>query len=350
MSESLSTSGFQLKSTTFRKEREAAWAELEALLQKADKQGIRGLDAGDLYRLPVLYRGVLSSLSVARSISLDKNVIAYLESLASRAYVRVYGGPGGFWSRLAEFFSDTFPRRVWEMRHAVLLSIVLMLLGIACGFVLTLQNEERYYSLVPDTMAQGRSPLTSRADLLSILKDEDETPIEALTVFASMLFTHNAAIGLGCFVLGFAAGVPVSLLVIYNGLLLGAMAAVYHQKGLSVEFWAWILPHGVTELLAVCLCAAAGLMIGRSLIFPGRYSRLHNLARQGREAASVVAGVVALFFVAALIEGFFRQMVLDEFWRYLVVGLTSLWWLYYFRPPGPSLAQRVGVESEGRRS
>lgn len=334
MSQPLAKATFQLKSTTFRKEREAAWAELEALLDKADKKGVRGLDADDLYRLPVLYRGVLSSLSVARSISLDKNVVAYLESLASRAYVRVYGGPGGFWHELGEFFRDTFPRRIWEMRHAVVLSIVLMLLGIACGFVLTLQNEERYYSLVPDSMAQGRSPLTSREDLLSILKREDEAPAEALTLFASSLFTRNAAIGLGCFVLGFAAGVPVALLVIYNGLLLGAMAAVYHQQDLSVEFWAWILPHGVTELLAICLCAAAGLMVGQGLIFPGRHSRLHNLAERGRTAASVVAGVVALFFVAALIEGFFRQLVLDEFWRYLVAVLTTAWWLYYFRPPG----------------
>jgi hypothetical protein len=62
-----------LRSVQFRREREASWRELEMLVDKAGKKGLRGLGADELTRLPHLYRATLSSLSVARAISLDKN-------------------------------------------------------------------------------------------------------------------------------------------------------------------------------------------------------------------------------------------------------------------------------------
>ena len=78
-------------------------------------------------------------------------------------------------------------------------------------------------------------------------------------VFATFLFTHNAAIGMLCFALGFAFGLPVMLLLFYNGLTLGALAALHESHGLSLEFWAWIAIHGSTELLAVIICGGAGV-------------------------------------------------------------------------------------------
>src|SRR6185369_6097951 len=60
----------QMRSVEFRKEREATWQALEALIATADKDGLRTLGAEQLARLPHLYRATLSSLSVARRISL----------------------------------------------------------------------------------------------------------------------------------------------------------------------------------------------------------------------------------------------------------------------------------------
>ena len=72
-------SEIKLRSAQFRREREARWRELEGLIARVEKRGIRALTAKELHSLPVLYRVAISSLSVARSISLDRNVIEYLE-------------------------------------------------------------------------------------------------------------------------------------------------------------------------------------------------------------------------------------------------------------------------------
>jgi uncharacterized membrane protein SpoIIM required for sporulation len=333
--------GYRLKSYEFRRERQGDWEELERLLDRAGSRGLEALSSAELYRLPALYRAALSALSVARAISLDKNVVAYLESLSARAYVALYGSRQGLLAAVAEFFRDRFPRLVRGMGWGLLLSIFLLGLGAASGFTLTLQDNERYHSFVSEELASGRTPASSAEELMEPLKQGGAT--DELTFFATFLFTHNTRVGLLCFILGVAFGVPVALLIFYNGLMLGAMAAVYHQQGLSLPFWAWILPHGVTELLAVCICGAAGFALGHSLIFPGVYSRLENLARRGREAAAVAVGAASLFLLAALLEGFFRQLVHDEGVRLTVALVTTVAWGAYFlragRPRGaPEMA------------
>ena len=80
-----------LKSSEFRKGREEGWRELEDLVRRVERRGVRSLSLDELQQLPILYRAALSSLSVARTIALDRNLLLYLENLALRAYLVVYG-------------------------------------------------------------------------------------------------------------------------------------------------------------------------------------------------------------------------------------------------------------------
>ena len=100
-------------------------------------------------------------------------------------------------------------------------------------------------------MASGRDPTAATEELRKGLFDTSDTPLEGLTAFATFLFSNNSRVGIFAFVLGFLAGLPVFLLLFYNGLVLGAMAALFHSRGLGAAWWSWVLPHGVTELLAI---------------------------------------------------------------------------------------------------
>ncbi len=55
---------------------------------------------------------------------------------------------------------------------------------------------------------------------------------------------------------------------------------------------------------------------------------------QGRSAGLLVLGAVFMFFIAGLIEGIFRQVVLDTGARYLMAGLTLSFWTAYFLRAG----------------
>jgi len=326
----VSTDDVALRSARFRRERESQWLELESLIDRGGQRGVRALGPDDLYRLPALYRAALSSLSVARAISLDRNLLDYLESLATRAYVFVYGVRRSLGSALGDFLRNRFRTLVAAMKVWVAVAAAVFALGVACGWVLTLHDPARYDSFVSVEVAHGRTPLSTRNELRALLRGDGTVTVDDLGAFASFLFSHNARIGLLCFALGFAAGVPVLVLLFSNGASLGAMAAAHQMHGLTVEFWAWVLPHGVTELLALCLCGAAGLMVGRAMVAPGARRRLDAVAEAGRHAASVAVGCVAMFFAAALVEGFFRQLVTATSTRYAVAAASALLWGVYF--------------------
>ena len=59
-----------------------------------------------------------------------------------------------------------------------------------------------------------------------------------------------------------------------------------------------------------------------------------RLANRGRQAAKIVIGTVALFFAAALLEGFGRQLITDMTLRYLIGTTMLLYWLLYFLRAG----------------
>ncbi len=331
---SSSDPGAALKSYAFRREREATWRELETLVAAAESNGVKSLGPDQKLRLPTLYRATLSSLSVARAISLDRNVVAYLESLSARAYFCVYGARSNPLRAIGRFFAHRFPDAVRAARWPVLVSFLCMLAGFAAGFWLTTVDAEWFYTFISADMAQGRTPTTSTEELRRALFAGTARGPETLNLFATFLFTHNAKIGLLCFALGFAFGVPVALLLFYNGAVLGAFAALFAGRGLIFELGGWILIHGGTELLAVVLCGGAGLVLGGALAFPGRHSRLDNLAIRGRSAALIAIGAVAMFLIAGVLEGFARQFVDDTWQRYAVALVMLAFWAVYFTLSG----------------
>ena len=322
-----------MKSLDFRRERESSWRELEGLLDRVDGAGIASLAPDELGRLPILYRAALSALSVAREISLDVNLREYLESLATRAYLCVYATRDDPLVAVERFVGVRFPAAVRRFRRHVAVAVLLLALGTATGRVLVLQDPDRFYALVPAGVASGRSPASSTDDLRKVLYGSGG-PADALTAFAMALFTHNALVGMTAFALGFAAGIPAVVLLFYNGAILGAFAALYEGRGIGLEFWAWVMPHGFTELLAVALCGGAGLVTAESLLFPGRHTRLENLAERGPQAGVILLGAILLLLVAGLIEGIFRQTVRDVGVRAGLAATTALAWGAYFTLAG----------------
>src|SRR3546814_9394828 len=85
---------------------EVDWARLDRIVGTIEKKSVRALDDDDLLALPVLYRGALSSLSVARETSLDRALVRYLEQLCTRAYFQIYGVQTSGWRQLRAFRSE----------------------------------------------------------------------------------------------------------------------------------------------------------------------------------------------------------------------------------------------------
>lgn len=316
------TASNTLRSTRFREAREQEWAELDTIVERALSRGLSSLTDEQLERMPMLYRALVSSLEVARKTTMDRALVAYLEALAARAYLAIYASRRAERGVLARFFGLTFPKRVRSMSKELGLSTLIFFLGIAVSFILVMTDSSWYFAFVGADLAGDRVPGATTQTLRDALY---ERSTDNLDLFASFLFTHNAGIGLMAFALGFAAGVPTALLVFTNGLMLGAFLALYTQHGLLLPLLGWLLPHGIPEMLAIVLCGAAGFHVARAMLWPGERTTRDALVGAGRRSSTVVTGCVLLFAIAGLIEGIFRQTVVDDLARALLATFDVLW-------------------------
>ena len=317
-----------VNATRFRQAHEGDWERLEQIVTRMEKRSIRSLSDEDLLDLPALYRTTLSSLSIARDTSLDRALIRYLERLCTRAYFQIYGVQTPAWRQLTGFFAGAWPDAVRSLWRETAFCVALTFGAAALAYLLIRSDPTWFYSIIPEGLAQGRDPSASAQFLRSTLYDKSGK--DWLGVFATFLFTHNAQIAIFAFALGFAFAVPSVLLILYNGLMLGAIYAVFAAKGLGPNLAGWLMIHGTTEIFAICISGAAGMRIGMAIAFPGRAARMDAAVQAGRTAATAMAGTIIMLAGAGLLEGVGRQTITDDSLRMLIGAAVLVGWLAYF--------------------
>lgn len=328
------TSHDELRSARFRREREASWRRLEALLP-SQGGSLDKLTPPERRELPSLYRSALSSLSVARATTLDDSLIKYLETLASRAYIAIYAPRKPLSEILSGLVQKELPcvvRGSWGLMSIATLAICL---GMVVGWLLVTAHPESFFGIVPAGLVEGRSPFASTKMLLDSLYYDAQANDPRLKAFAMSLYVNNASVAILAFALGFALGVPTVCLLFYNGAMLGAFVAVYAGRDLGVDFIAWLAVHGTTEMGAVILAGAAGLALGNAVLFPtDRQSRLASLLVNGRRATILAVGALGMLVVAAVLEGIVRQSLNDRSLRLGLGGAIAMAWCAYFALAG----------------
>ena len=316
-----------VNATRFRTAHAADWQRLDDLVTRLERRSLRSLSDDDLLALPRLYRTTLSSLAVARDTSLDLALLAYLEQLCARAYFHLYGVQTPAYRQAASFFVRDWPAAVRSLWRETLFCAILMALAAVLTYLLVRSDPSWYFSIIPEGLAGGRDPTASEAFLRDTLYDKGG---DGLGVFATFLFTHNAQIAIFAFALGFALAVPTILLILYNGMMLGAIFAVFAAKDLAPNLAGWLTIHGTTEILAICISGAAGIRIGTAILFPGLRSRAVAVVDAGRVSAVAMGGTVIMLAVAGILEGIGRQFITDDGLRFLIGSAALAGWLAYF--------------------
>src|SRR5262249_19047722 len=167
--------------------------------------------------------------------------------LVARCYLVIYARTRvdlrGFLRHLVFGFPATFRRHLAYFLFAV----ALMACGTVFGFLASYFDADvaRAYLLPNMPMIQpGQDgPALSTGDLAG---------------FSSFLFTHNVGVTLTAFALGITLGLGTAWLMFYNGVMMGALGAVFYEADQMRAFATGILPHGVVEIPAALLGGAAG--------------------------------------------------------------------------------------------
>jgi uncharacterized membrane protein SpoIIM required for sporulation len=322
----VSAAGFDVE--RFLREREPTWHELEGMLASVERAGTRSLGMDGARRFAKLYRQVSADLVRARTELVDASIQDYLNDLVARAYRQVYAGTGGSGARVFGFFALEFPALVRHEWRVVALSAALFLAGGVVGAAGLALDPAAAAVLVPE-QHQAMTP----AERIAEEESGGGHGSSDAAAFSSFLFTHNIQVSFLVFAMGLTFGVGTAALMFYNGVPLGALAWQYHASGHGLFFWAWILPHGIPEISEIVIAGAAGLILARGLLRPGRRTRRDALVHEARTAARLVVGGMPVLVLAGLIEGTISQMhaPLMPYWAKLVfaavVGTGLALWL-----------------------
>jgi uncharacterized membrane protein SpoIIM required for sporulation len=303
-----------------------AWDELERLVNKARKS-MRRMTPEERSRLDVLYRRTTIHLSQVATRTSDRRLTRYLNDLTAAAHGLIYLPPkkslfegiGG----LIESFARSLARH-WK-HHAI--SAALLLGGALLAYFAAMADPLAAYALWP--RSDPRQPGSTHEQLLEFLRHGRNQAGGTKFLFASFLFSHNLKVGLLSMATGVLAAIPTVLLMIYNGMILGVFVAIHRQAGIDAELWAWILPHGITELGAIILCGGAGLMLGQAVVAPGLSTRTEALSRAGQETGITCIGVAGMLCFAAVIESYLRQSHLSTTARLLFAAGSAVFWTLF---------------------
>lgn len=296
---------------------------LELLLARADRATRLGFE--DTRELARLYRHAAAHLSRIRQRDADEELVRYLNALCVRAYSVVHADPPRP-QRTRWFFRHELPRALGRTFHLQLLAWVLLGCGGFVGARAAQVDPEALPSLVsmPIYSADMLQRLASSGEAREKFLERREVGLDEKSLFSASLFGNNTRVGVLGFATGPLLGLPTVLLVLYNGVTLGAFASMFLGTAQSLSFFAWIVPHGIPELLAIVLCASGGLAMGLAVVAPSRAGRTASLRAAASDAIALVLAAVPLFVLAALIESFVRQSLWSTPTRFAVAGAVAL--------------------------
>jgi uncharacterized membrane protein SpoIIM required for sporulation len=265
-------------------------AEWDRLAELGRRRQLDGAQADELIRG---YQSGATQLSVIKTSAGSTVQGDRLSVILSRARLRFTGAGVNVLAQVPRFFLLQLPAALYRLRW--------LTLAVAVATVLVATLYAVWATNNPQVLANFGSP----AELEQLANQGfvsyySENPAAS---FASRVWTNNAWIAAQCVAFGIL-GVYVPYIVLQNAQNLGVTAAVMFAYDEGDTFFLYIAPHGLLELTAIFVAAAAGLRIFWAWVAPGARTRGQALAEDARALFTVAIGLVFVLFISGIIEGF----------------------------------------------
>ena len=305
-----------MKLDAFIRDREDAWSELERLVSRARRKPER-LGPEGVRRLGTLYRAAAADLALGRRRFRGDPVIARLELLVGRARHLVYDAPTRRRS-LFRFFRRDYWRLVAERPAFLLAALALTFAPAFLAGTWARHDPPAAIGLVPE---EFRPAVETR-------KPWHAMPADQQAEFTTFIFTNNIRVAFFAFAGGMTVGIATVLLLVYNGLILGAVGGLMTGAGNATGFIELVTAHGVLELSCIVVAGAAGLRIAWAIVDPGTRTRRESVTTAARAAVGIALGTAPWLVVAGIFEGFRAPLAALGVPAVMAIGFTlaTLYW------------------------
>jgi len=274
----------------------ALWSEFEGLLGKEDVKL-------NPERFLALYRSACEHLALAQARGFPAHLIERLSILAAHGHQVVYRQSDFGVHRIARVLLNRFPALVRAHWGYVLVAALILLVPALALGVATYGRPELVLSLVDSRTAGSFEQMYGpSAHVIGRVRNAGDD-----WMMFGFYIMNNIGIAFQCYVTGILFGLGSLLFLAYNGALAGGIAGYITVLGFGGNFYPFIATHSAFELTAIVLSGAAGLRIGRSVLLPGRSTRVSSLQVAARETSVIIFGAAVMLVIAAAIEAFWSS-------------------------------------------
>lgn len=307
-----------MREAAFIQRNQAKWKRLEQVVHGMDK--LSGDEASDLYIQ------LNDDLSYARTFYPKSKVPDYLNGLAVKLHQHIYRNQRTPRGRFIRFWKEEVPLAVGSARTNLLAAFIIFTVAMAIGAISARHDPTFVRLILGDAYVDMTLENIRKGEPMAVYGGHDGT-----LMFLGIT-TNNVRVALLCFAAGLFASFGTGLLLMYNGVMVGAFQYFFHEQGVLRESLLSIWVHGTLEISAIIIAGAAGLTLGNGFLFPGTYTRGESFRRGARIGLKVVMGLVPVFIIAGFLESFVTRHALSiPAWvSLLIIGGSLAWILYYF--------------------
>lgn len=272
---------------------------------------------------------LVDDLGYAKTFYPTSKVTYYINSLASRIYLNIYKNRKEESNRLLNFWKYDVPLAVQKHHSVILFAFILFMLFFAVGFFSSRQDD----NFVRDVLGDAYVDMTEK-------NIEDGNPFGVYRSGNSFLMwlglmINNIVVSLMYFAKGIVFGVLSMYSLIKESIRLGAFEFMFFSKGLGSRAALTVLIHGTLELTAIIIASGAGMVLGKSFLFPGTISRWKSLQIGVKDGVKIVVGLMPVFAIAAFFEGFvtrYYNMPIVLSGTILLVSASFIVWYFIVYP------------------
>ena len=323
------------------------WSSFASRLDRAQRRGLKSLGEDGVREFVAEYRDLAGDLARLQTAARgrEREEVFYLSRLVAGAHNLLYRGKALGLRDIWKTFAIDAPREVRRSVRPIALAALVFFGPATIAFTAVVREPEVARVFIPSAMLDRAEDGVRRAR-------ENEGYIEDpqlfRPVFATMIIANNVQVAFGAFAMGITFGLGTLLVLVVNGVSIGGVFGLYASKGIGTLLLAFVAPHGVLELTAICIAGGAGFLLGAAILVPGQRTRGEALRENGRRAIRLIAAATLLLLVAGALEGFVSPI---PWWplegKLAVSGLTAVFLYFYLRagtgkPSSAPASNRVG--------
>ena len=305
------------------------WASFAARLAQAQRRGLRSLGEEGVREFVAEYRDLAADLARLQTATRgrEREEIFYLSRLMSGAHNLLYRSTATSLRDVIRVIAIDAPREVRRSIRPILIAATIFFAPMAIAYTAVVREPATARVFLPRAMLDRAEDGVQRArEGRGYITD----PQLFRPVMASTIIANNVQVTFAAFALGATLGLGTVFILLMNGVSIGGVFGLYASKGIGRLLLAFVAPHGVLELTAICIAGGAGLLIAAAVLIPGPRTRRRALVENGRRALLLIAASTVMLLVAGTIEGFISPIETWPLsWKLAVSGTTVVLMVWY---------------------